>query len=533
MPEISSQPLGQSLLQLYSNSLQPNPINIVSAPTYETAKPAKQPKRHQQTVQRQIHQAQQQQIKQIQQQQQQLAQQHVSQQAPIISLPSYHLSTETQPSSRAQQPPTHSSQITKPKGPTIPSSPITPSSTTPNPPETVPTTSLPTSTPMCLTTFSEYTNELNDVLQVSSEVLNITSSPKSGSKDNPGSPIDVTAFLNVETSSSKFNSTPPTINTSPISNPETRMSEPMDIDTISETQDLLDKLQSLSSSGDLSETSILQKLSPSQINLLTSHLETSQASATSTTAKIATPTTTVESSAASDLGRKNLLQTINDSHGLPIQQFEDFSEENKVNKSEGIITLGGVNKEPLTIDLEDMLNNSERNSDQDTGNMSGTESDRLGLRKPTISYPAMIAMAILNSESKRLLLGDIYRFIMDKYPYYRLEGQGWRNSIRHNLSLNDCFMKAGRAESGKGHYWTVRPDSIKEFQNGGYRRRLRRTCTRGGSLSMSSQQRTDVTIGGDRPHILLGPFVNTLKQEICSPAASPGNKIPQTESEQT
>jgi len=94
-------------------------------------------------------------------------------------------------------------------------------------------------------------------------------------------------------------------------------------------------------------------------------------------------------------------------------------------------------------------------------------------------------------------------------------------------------MKAGRAESGKGHYWTVRPDSIKEFQNGGYRRRLRRTCTRGGSLSMSSQQRTDVTIGGDRPHILLGPFVNTLKQEICSPAASPGNKIPQTESEQT
>ena len=197
------------------------------------------------------------------------------------------------------------------------------------------------------------------------------------------------------------------------------------------------------------------------------------------------------------------------------------------------IFIAGVNKEPLTIDLEDMLNNSERNSDQDTGNMSGTESDRLGLRKPTISYPAMIAMAILNSESKRLLLGDIYRFIMDKYPYYRLEGQGWRNSIRHNLSLNDCFMKAGRAESGKGHYWTVRPDSIKEFQNGGYRRRLRRTCTRGGSLSMSSQQRTDVTIGGDRPHILLGPFVNTLKQEICSPAASPGNKIPQTESEQT
>ena len=121
----------------------------------------------------------------------------------------------------------------------------------------------------------------------------------------------------------------------------------------------------------------------------------------------------------------------------------------------------------------------------------------------------MIAMAILNSESKRLLLGDIYRYIMNKYPYYRLEGQGWRNSIRHNLSLNDCFMKAGRAESGKGHYWTVRPDSIKEFQNGGYRRRLRRSCTRGGSISMSNSR-------GDapRPSITLTPYLLTP----CSPS---------------
>lgn len=187
------------------------------------------------------------------------------------------------------------------------------------------------------------------------------------------------------------------------------------------------------------------------------------------------------------------------------------------------------------MELEDILSNSDRNSDQETGSVSGTESDKLGLRKPTISYPAMIAMAILNSDSKRLLLGDIYRFIMEKYPYYRLEGQGWRNSIRHNLSLNDCFMKAGRAESGKGHYWTVRPDSIKEFQNGGYRRRLRRTCTRGGSLSMSREvasaanhvrsSRNHVTssrnhVTSSRPQISLAPFVSALKQELA--ASSPG-----------
>ena len=128
----------------------------------------------------------------------------------------------------------------------------------------------------------------------------------------------------------------------------------------------------------------------------------------------------------------------------------------------------------------------------------------------------MIAMAILNSESKRLLLGDIYKYIMDKYPYYRLEGQGWRNSIRHNLSLNDCFMKAGRAESGKGHYWTVRPDSIAEFKNGGYRRRLRRTCTRGASHAPQETM---------RPQISISPFLSQLSQlkaeEVQSPDREP------------
>ncbi|CAL4226394.1 unnamed protein product, partial [Meganyctiphanes norvegica] len=91
--------------------------------------------------------------------------------------------------------------------------------------------------------------------------------------------------------------------------------------------------------------------------------------------------------------------------------------------------------------------------------------------KPQHSYIGLIAMAILSSPDKKLILSDIYQYILDNYPYFRSRGTGWRNSIRHNLSLNDCFIKAGRAANGKGHYWAIHPANVSDFQRGDYRRR--------------------------------------------------------------
>ncbi|KAM9713412.1 forkhead box protein N3 isoform 1-T9 [Dama dama] len=81
--------------------------------------------------------------------------------------------------------------------------------------------------------------------------------------------------------------------------------------------------------------------------------------------------------------------------------------------------------------------------------------------KPPYSFSCLIFMAIEDSPTKRLPVKDIYNWILEHFPYFANAPTGWKNSVRHNLSLNKCFKKVDKERSqsiGKGSLWCIDPE---------------------------------------------------------------------------
>ncbi|XP_058132895.1 forkhead box protein O1 [Dasypus novemcinctus] len=83
-----------------------------------------------------------------------------------------------------------------------------------------------------------------------------------------------------------------------------------------------------------------------------------------------------------------------------------------------------------------------------------------------LSYADLITKAIESSAEKRLTLSQIYEWMVKSVPYFKDKGDsnssaGWKNSIRHNLSLHSKFIRVQNEGTGKSSWWMLNPEGGK------------------------------------------------------------------------
>ncbi|XP_069835035.1 forkhead box protein I2 [Dendropsophus ebraccatus] len=150
-----------------------------------------------------------------------------------------------------------------------------------------------------------------------------------------------------------------------------------------------------------------------------------------------------------------------------------------------------------------------------------SQDELLQMVRPPYSYSALIAMALQTTPARKLTLSQIYNYVADNFPFYKKTKAGWQNSIRHNLSLNECFKKVARDDTdpGKGSYWTLDPNCEKMFDNGNFRRRRKKKLDNSGRVTELSEKLDNKTNAkSPRSDSLVG---TPEKKRKSSPQSSP------------
>ena len=134
---------------------------------------------------------------------------------------------------------------------------------------------------------------------------------------------------------------------------------------------------------------------------------------------------------------------------------------------------------------------TELGSREEVSSTSGTDLSIYGRRNPwgPQSYAELISLAITSAPGQRMTLNMIYEWLMNNISFFAErrdmeKSAGWKNSIRHNLSLHQKFKKIPNETSGKSSWWVINPEMSPS------KKHRRRSSTAGvGDMKMLQNKR--------------------------------------------
>ncbi|XP_053670460.1 forkhead box protein O [Anopheles nili] len=136
-----------------------------------------------------------------------------------------------------------------------------------------------------------------------------------------------------------------------------------------------------------------------------------------------------------------------------------------------------------------------------------------------LSYADLITQAISSASDSRLTLSQIYEWMVQNVPYFKDKGDsnssaGWKNSIRHNLSLHNRFMRVQNEGTGKSSWWMLNPDAKpgKSVR--------RRAASMETSKYEKRRGRAKKRVEAIRQQAALGLATNALNDATPSPSSS-------------
>ncbi|XP_014665528.1 PREDICTED: forkhead box protein O-like [Priapulus caudatus] len=123
---------------------------------------------------------------------------------------------------------------------------------------------------------------------------------------------------------------------------------------------------------------------------------------------------------------------------------------------------GGVS--PVSEQSENAVNLTQELLDQADGATGVKKNTSRRNAWGNMSYADLITKAVQSSPEQRLTLSQIYDWMVRNVPYFKDKGDsnssaGWKNSIRHNLSLHNRFMRVQNEGTGKSSWWMINPDA--------------------------------------------------------------------------